>query len=207
MENIIINVMNHYGYLGIFILILIENLLPPIPSELILTFGGFITINSNLTIFGVIISSTLGSLFGALILYYLGSILNKDRLVKLASSKVGKLLKINIDDIEDANEWFNKKGYKAVFFCRFVPVIRSLISIPAGMSRMPIIMFLFYTTIGSLCWNTILICIGAFAGNKADIFLIFIDKFSNLLLALLLLIIITKKYRKNKKIIVVKKFT
>ena len=84
MENFIIEVMNSYGYLGISLLILIENLFPPIPSELILTFGGFLTIDSNMTIIGVIIAATIGSLLGAVMLYYIGKILNKERLIKSA---------------------------------------------------------------------------------------------------------------------------
>lgn len=206
MENIIIEVMNNYGYIGIFLLILIENLFPPIPSELILTFGGFITISSELTIFGVIIASTLGSLVGAIILYYLGKMLNKERLIKIANSKLGKVLRIKVEDIESADKWFLNKGIKTVFFCRFVPVVRSLISIPAGMSEMSIGIFIIYTTLGSLLWNTVLICIGAFAGNKIEVILSFIDRFSNILLIGIIALCLVKIYRKKTKIKVVKKF-
>lgn len=150
MENLVIEIMNNFGYLGIGLLILIKNLFPPLPSELILTFGGFMTIDTSMTVIGVILFSTVGSLLGAIALYYIGKILNKERLIKIVKSKYGKLLKIKPKDIESADKWFDTKGNKTVFFCRFVPVVRSLISIPAGMSEMPMLKFIIYTTFGSL---------------------------------------------------------
>lgn len=188
MENFIIEIMNSYGYLGIGLLILIENLFPPIPSELILTFGGFMTIDTNMTVIGVIIASTIGSLLGAIALYYIGKILNKERLIKIVKSKYGKLLRIKPKDIESADKWFDTKGNKTVFFCRFVPVVRSLISIPAGMSEMPILKFIIYTLFGSLIWNTVLVCVGAFAGDKKDIILNIIDNASNVILLVIVII-------------------
>ena len=169
MENIIVEIMNDWGYLGIFFLIMLENVFPPIPSEVILTFGGFMTVDSNITILGVIISSTIGSLLGAFILYFIGKAFHVDTLVKIVKSKYGKLLRIKPKDIKAADKWFDEKGNKTVFFCRFIPIVRSLISIPAGMSDMPIIKFTIYTLCGSTIWNTVLVLIGAFAGDKKDI--------------------------------------
>ena len=144
MQEIILSIMNVYGYLGVFLLIMIENVFPPIPSEVILLFGGFMTTYSKLSIVGMIVASTLGSLFGAIILYYIGKIFNKDRLKKIISGKLGKILRLKASDIDKADSWFDNKGNKTVFFCRFVPLIRSLISIPAGMSEMPILKFIIY---------------------------------------------------------------
>lgn len=205
MENLVIEIMNNYGYLGIGLLILIENLFPPIPSELILTFGGFMTTNSNMTIIGVIIVSTIGSLLGAIALYYIGKILNKERLIKIVTSKYGKLLRIKPKDIESADRWFDSKGNKTVFFCRFVPVVRSLISIPAGMSEMPILRFIIYTIFGSLIWNTMLVCVGAFAGNKKDIILNIIDKVSYFILIIIIVVCGVFLYRFYKKRLNLKK--
>lgn len=195
MENLIIEIMNSYGYIGIGLLIMLENLFPPIPSEVILTFGGFMTIDSNMTILGVIIASTLGSLFGAIILYYIGKILNKERLIKIVKSKYGKLLRIKPKDIEAADKWFDKKGNKTVFFCRFVPVIRSLISIPAGMSEMPLLSFIIYTTVGSAIWNTVLVYVGAFASDKRDIIINIIDKLSYVILIVIILLFMIFAYK------------
>ena len=199
METLIIEIMNDYGYIGVFLLILIENLFPPIPSEVILTFGGFMTTTSNITILGVILSSTIGSLLGAIILYYIGKILNKERLIKIVKSKYGKLLRIKPKDIESADRWFDTKGNKTVFFCRFVPVVRSLISIPAGMSEMPLFKFIIYTMLGSGIWNTLLVCIGAFAGDKKDYILSIIDSASHIILILIIIICLIFIYRFYKK--------
>lgn len=204
MENLIIEIMNDFGYIGICLLILIENLFPPIPSEVILTFGGFMTHDTNMTILGVILIATIGSLLGAIVLYYIGKILNKDRLIKIVTSKYGKLLRVKPKDIESAESWFNKKGNITVLFCRCVPVVRSLISIPAGMSQMKLPKFILYTTIGSTVWNTLLVLIGAFAGEKKDIIISWIDKLSDVILILLIVafivfVIIFYFKRRNKK--------
>ena len=187
MENFIIDIMNNYGYIGICLLILRENVFPPIPSELILTFGGFMTQNSNITIIGVIIAATIGSLLGAIILYYIGKILNKERLIKIVTSKYGKWLRIKPKDIEAADKWFDEKGNKTVFFCRFIPVIRSLISIPAGMSEMPMGKFLVYTITGSAIWNTVLIVVGSIVGENWTNILGILDNYSHIVLILLII--------------------
>ena len=157
MEEFVISIMNQFGYFGIFFLIFIENIFPPIPSEVVLLFGGFMTTYSKLNLFGMIIFSTLGSTVGAIVLYYIGKILNKERLKKIVSGKIGKVLRLKASDIEKADKWFDTKGNKTVFFCRFIPVVRSLISIPAGMSEMIMSKFLLYTITGSLIWNTVLL--------------------------------------------------
>lgn len=166
MQEFIISFMNRYGYTGIFFLITIENLFPPIPSEVILTLGGFMTTYTSMHITGVIIFSTLGSLLGAIILYYAGKLLNRERLMKIVSGKAGKILRLNADDIGKSVDWFYYKGNKTVFFCRFVPILRSLISIPAGMSNMNPTKFLLYTTAGSIIWNAALVWLGSVVGES-----------------------------------------
>ena len=150
MQEIIISFMDQFGYLGIMLLVALENVFPPIPSEVILAFGGFMTTYTSLHVVGVIISATIGSVVGAIILYLIGKLLNKERLISIVSGKVGKILRLKPKDIEKADKWFDERGNIAVFFCRFVPIVRSLISIPAGMSDMPIRSFLLFTTIGTL---------------------------------------------------------
>lgn len=201
MQTIIINVMNQFGYFGIMFLIAIENIFPPIPSEVILTFGGFITTKSNLSIIGVIIASTIGSIIGAIALYYIGKILNKDRLKKIVSGKIGKILFLKPKDIDKADKWFDEKGNKTVFFCRFIPVVRSLISIPAGMSEMPLKKFLTYTILGSLIWNSVLVIIGSLVGENwgkiVDIISIY-SKFVLIILIIITFIIILLFIRKKR---------
>ena len=190
MEEIIINLMNQFGYIGVFLLIAIENIFPPIPSEVILTFGGYMTTYSNLNVPLVILSSTLGSLVGAIVLYYIGKILNKDRLKKIVSGKIGKILCLKQDDIDKADAWFDKRGEKCVFFCRFVPIVRSLISIPAGMSEMKLSKFFLYTTIGSLIWNSVLVILGSIVGENWESIVSIFDTYSNIALILLIILFV-----------------
>lgn len=203
MQEIILSIMNAYGYLGVFLLIMIENVFPPIPSEVILLFGGFMTTYSKLNIVGMIVASTLGSLFGAIVLYYIGKIFNKDRLKKIISGKIGKILRLKVSDIDKADSWFDNKGNKTVFFCRFVPLIRSLISIPAGMSEMPILKFIIYTVVGSLIWNAVLIIVGSIVGENWTSILNILDTYSHvvvILLAIIFIVGIYIFYKKRKKI-------
>ena len=200
MQETIINILNNFGYLGVFSLIMVENLFPPIPSELILLFGGFMTTYTKLTIFGMIIFSTLASLFGAKILYYIGRILNKERLKKIISGKVGKVLRLKESDIDSSNKWFDTKGQKTVFFCRFIPLIRSLISIPAGMNEMPMLRFISYTLLGSLIWNSRLIIIGSIVGENWISILNVLDIYSKyivILLGIALIVIVIMFYRRK----------
>ncbi len=202
MQEAIIEIMNNFGYIGVFLLIAIENVFPPIPSEVILLFGGFMTTFTDMNLIGVIIASTLGSLLGAIALYYIGKILNKERLKKIITSKPGKLLRLTPEDIDKADHWFDTKGNKTVFFCRFIPLIRSLISIPAGMSEMPMKKFLLYTTAGSLIWNTALTIAGSIVGENWTDILKIMDNYSHIIVVLLGIIFIIAViifYKKRQK--------
>lgn len=202
MQNWIIETMESFGYLGIFLLIALENLFPPIPSEVILTFGGFMTTTSTLTETGVIFFSTLGSVFGAILLFGIGTLLDVQKLEKIVE-KWGHILRLTKKDIHKANEWFTKYGVWTVFFCRLIPLIRSLISIPAGMSRMNFWIFLLFTTLGSLIWNTILVNVGASVGSSWEKIVSYMDVYSNIIYALLavglgiLIFIFIKKRRRS----------
>lgn len=190
MEQFVISIMNQYGYFGIFFLILVENIFPPIPSEVVLLFGGFMTTYSKLSVPFMVLFSTLGSVAGAIVLYYIGKILNKDRLKKIVAGKIGKVLRLKVNDIEKAVCWFDTKGNKTVFFCRFIPVVRSLISIPAGMSEMSMSKFLLYTFAGSSIWNTVLLIIGNRVGNNWKDILYIMNQYSHIVLILLILALI-----------------
>lgn len=188
MQAIIISLMDKFGYLGVMFLVAIENIFPPIPSEVILAFGGFMTTYTKLTVIGVIISATIGSVLGAIILYYVGKLLNKERLIKIVSSKIGKLLCLKAKDIEKADEWFDNKGNVTVFFCRFVPIVRSLISIPAGMSEMPFKRFLIFTLLGTIIWNTVLVTLGSIMGSSWEKIVDFISQYAFITLIVLIII-------------------
>ena len=160
------HIMDAYGYLGIALLILVENLFPPIPSEVILTFGGFMTTYTKMNIIGVVLSSTVGSVFGAILLYQIGHLVPQEKLESLLEGRIGKILHFKPEDVGSAMEWFDSKGNYTVLFCRFIPIVRSLISIPAGMAHMNLGTFLSLTTIGSFIWNLVLVALGAIAGTS-----------------------------------------
>ena len=201
MESWIINLIDQYGYWGVFFLIALENIFPPIPSEVILTFSGFMTHSTSLTITGVIVVSTAGSVIGAVILYGVGLLLDVERLEKLID-RFGKVLRLTKEDIHKADAWFDRYGIWTVLFCRLVPLIRSLISIPAGMSNMNFGLFLLFTTIGTLIWNMVLVNIGAAVGSNWHDIVQYMDMFSNIVYAiiiLLFLIVIIWYLRKRKE--------
>lgn len=180
MEALIIDIVNKYGYMGIILLIAIENIFPPIPSEVILTFGGFATTISNITVLGTIIAATIGSVTGAIALYWIGRMLNEERIDKIVDSKVGKILGLKKDDIHKAFSWFDAKGKLAVFFGRFIPIVRSLVSVPAGMAKMAMTPFLALTIVGSFIWNTVLISLGRIAGASWNRIAEYIGGYSDL---------------------------
>lgn len=166
MEQWITDVMEDFGYPGMALLIAVENLFPPIPSEVILTFGGFLATRTRLTVWGVVAWATLGSVAGALALYALGRALGSERTGALLAGPWGRRLGFDPQAAAGAAARFEHTGAKAVLLCRCVPILRSLISIPAGMARMGLGRFLLYTTAGSLVWNAVLVNLGAAAGES-----------------------------------------
>lgn len=181
--------MEQFGYFGVAFLIMIENIFPPIPSEVILTFGGFMTTHTSLNITGMVLASTVGAVLGALILYFIGRLLDISRLEKIID-RYGKFLRLTKEDLFKADAWFERYNVWTVFFCRFIPLIRSLISIPAGMSDMSLGLFLVFTTIGTLIWNTILIYLGSIVGAQWETIVHYMDIYSNIAYAIIALAII-----------------
>nr|WP_197969847.1 DedA family protein [Mesobacillus harenae] len=176
--------MEKFGYLGILLMIALENVFPPIPSEIVLTFGGFMTTYTDLTIIGVIFAATIGSVLGAVILYGVGRLLDVKRL-EIIVDRWGHILRVTKEDIYKADAWFDKYGYWTVLFCRVIPLLRSLISIPAGMSNMNFGLFLLFTTIGTLIWNIVLVNIGAAVGESWEEIVGIIDTYANFVYALI----------------------
>ncbi|EAV9889185.1 TPA: DedA family protein [Listeria monocytogenes] len=189
METWITSIMADFGYIGIFVLIMVENLFPPIPSEIILTFDGFMTTVTSLNVVMVIIVATLGSVVGAILLYKVASYFGKERLTKIVL-KYGRILRLKESDIERAENFFLKYGSWAVFLCRMIPLIRSLISIPAGMTKMKMSKFLILTTAGSLLWNTVLIGLGAMLGESWSEIVVFMDSFSTIIYSIIAILVV-----------------
>ncbi len=197
MQDFVIQIMNQYGGIGIALLIAIENIFPPIPSEVILSFGGFMTTYTQLSVFDVIFASTIGSLIGAIILYGIGLILNKDRIISICNGKVGRILHLKSEDIEKSDKWFESKSSYAVLICRCIPIVRSLISIPAGMSKMNFPKFIILTTIGTVIWNTAITFLGRFAGNSWGIISEGLSQYSHYFIIAIVLIMLAIKFRKK----------
>ncbi len=177
MQNWIIDIMEQLGYVGIFLMMALENLFPPIPSEIVLPFAGFLTTYTGLTINGVVIVATTGSVIGAIILYGIGMIVHVERLEAIIV-RWGHLLHLKKQDIHKAEHWFDQYGYWTVLFCRMIPIVRSLISIPAGMAKMQFWLFLLFTIIGTIIWNIILIMAGVILGASWGDILHFMDMYS-----------------------------
>jgi len=204
MQETIIQLIEQFGYIGVSLLIFIENIFPPIPSEVILLFGGYASHTTNLNIWIVILSATIGSILGAIVLYFAGYALGKERLKKLLSGKLGKWLHFGPENIEKADHWFGKFGYKAVLICRCIPVVRSIVSIPAGICKINFGVFLLLTFIGSIVWNTIITWLGFFANDAWTTVQTYLGIYSDIILVLLVLavlvgFIILSVKSKNKK--------
>jgi len=153
------DVIDKMGYVGVALLVALENLFPPIPSEVVLPFAGFVARDGNATFIGMVLAATIGSLVGALALYGIAAWIGPERLHRFLV-RYGKWFRLTPADISKSERWFDQRAIVAVLVGRCVPLIRSLVSIPAGFRRMPLAPFVIYTAIGSLIWNTALIGAG-----------------------------------------------
>ncbi len=199
MQEWMIELVNQFGYAGVLLLVTVETIFPPIPSEVILTFGGFLTTYTSMHIWGVVVAATAGSLLGAIVLYGIGRWLNPHRLQRWLNGRIGKLLHFNPNDVDRAVGWFARKGTSTVFFCRFVPILRSLISIPAGVSRMNMGKFLFLTGAGTAVWNSALVYVGSLAGESWTSISGYLDVYARIALAVLIILAAIFVYQFYKK--------
>lgn len=184
MEEWIMELLAEYSYYGVLALILVENLFPPIPSELILTFSGFLVASHSLSMGWMIAAATTGSVIGAMFLYGIGMFLDVPRLERL-TDRYGRWLRLKRKDIRRADAWFHKYGPWTVLICRMIPLVRSLISIPAGMSGMNFPLFIILTTLGSLVWNSVLIFTGVKLGANFESVIRYMDIYSNVVYILI----------------------
>ncbi|MHA7262692.1 DedA family protein [Arthrobacter sp. TMN-37] len=178
-----VNVMETIGAPGAGLAIALENLFPPLPSEVILPLAGFTASRGNFTLFEAIFWTTLGSVVGAYVLYALGAGLGRRRMRAI----VGRVPLVDLEDIDRVEAWFARYGYRAVFFGRMIPLFRSLISIPAGIERMPQGKFLLLTTAGSLIWNSIFVLAGFYLGESWHLVERYADTFQKIVIAAVIL--------------------
>jgi len=199
------DVIESLGYLGVAILVVVENLFPPIPSEIVLPFAGFVAQRGDASVVVMILAATIGSVVGALILYFISSAIGPDRLRQFVV-RFGKWFGVKESDLTRAEEWFDRRSTTAVLVGRCVPLIRSIVSIPAGFRRMKIVPFALYTFIGSAVWNIVLIGAGAILGDNWDAVGEYVGIFQYVVIAVIVLALIRfaftviKRRRGNKAI-------
>jgi membrane protein DedA with SNARE-associated domain len=192
------NVMDVLGYLGLFLLLVLENLFPPIPSEVVLPLAGFLVGTGDFNFVGAVLSSTAGAVAGALILYALGRYGGRPLVLRY-----GKFLRVDAASLDRAEGWFRKYGDAVVLGARVVPLARSIISIPAGTSRMPIVRFTVLTTIGSAVWNTALVGAGYALGANWQTVSEWMGRYSDVVLiggtVAVALFLLLRHFRKRRK--------
>ena len=199
--NIITSIVSSYGYLGLFIAAFAETIFPPIPSEVIFPLAGFVGFRSNFTYletFLMAVSGAVGATIGAVLIYFISL-----KIGRIAIVKLGKYVFVSEEKIETAEKWFEKYGIYAVFLGRMAPGVRELISVPAGIARMPIVKFTIFTFLGSLVWSTVLVFSGYLLGNSwselSDSLSDYFPLLSILTTAIFVSVVIFYLVRKKKK--------
>ncbi|MFD1544901.1 DedA family protein [Nonomuraea guangzhouensis] len=186
MTDWLIALMETLGAPGAGLAIALENLFPPLPSEVILPLSGFTASRGEMDLLDVLVWTTAGSVFGALALYWVGALLGRRRTLAIAA----KLPLVKVSDIEKTEAWFLKHGKKTVFFGRMIPIFRSLISIPAGVERMPLLTFTLLTTAGSLIWNTIFVLAGYYLGENWSLVEAYVGVGTNVVIGVVVLAVL-----------------
>jgi membrane protein DedA with SNARE-associated domain len=193
----VLDVIGALGYVGLALLLVAENLFPPIPSEVVLPLAGFLVGRGDLSLWGAIFAATFGSVAGALVLYALGRWGGR-RLVL----RYGKWLRVDEAGLKEAEGWFRRYGDWVVLFARIVPVARSIVSIPAGTMKMPVPRFLLLTTLGSAVWNSVLIGAGVVLGANWQAVSGWMGSYSDVVLivgaAAVAVFLLVRHYRKDR---------
>ena len=182
------DVIEQLGYLGVALLVVAENVFPPIPSEIVLPFAGFVAQRGSESVVIMILAATVGSVGGALIMYWIAAVIGDERLHAF-TRKFGKWVQIREVDLTRAEEWFDRHATSAVLFGRCVPLIRSVVSIPAGIRRMKLVPYIAYTFAGSLVWNILLIGAGALLGDNWERVGSYVGVFQWVVIALVIAVI------------------
>lgn len=197
MTDWIISIMEQLGYFGIALLMFLDNVFPPIPSEVIMPSAGFAASKGQLLLSGVIIAGSFGSLLAAALLYWVGRKIPNQSIFNWVDS-YGKYLFIKSEDVKKALDWFEKYGHRVVFFGRMVPAVRSLISIPAGMSHMPFWKFMLYSSVGTIIWTTFLACVGYYFGNNIELMQQIFSRVGYVIIVIVLILVAYFFYKKSK---------
>ena len=202
LANWVQDVINQFGYFGVALLVVIENIFPPIPSEIVLPFAGFVAqqgsagvAQSDTSVIGMMIAATIGSVVGALILYVISSAIGPERL-RAFVQRFGRWFGVKQTDLLRAEAWFDRRSFVAVLVGRCVPLIRSIVSIPAGFRRMKLTSFILLTAVGSAVWNIALIGAGAILGDQWERVGEYVGVFQWLVIGAILVLLVRFVYSK-----------
>ena len=193
----VVDVIERLGAVGVGLLIFLENVLPPIPSEVILPFAGFASQQGDLNVVSAWVAASVGSLAGALLLYGIGAVVGEERLRELSRKRW--FVFFGEKDFDRGERFFDRHGGSVVFFARFIPLVRSVVSVPAGLDRMPLGRFALLTLAGSAIWNAVFIGAGWLLGDNWDVIEGYMGPLSYLVVALLavaLVILVVRKVRR-----------
>ena len=194
-------IISSMGYVGLFLVMFLENVFPPIPSEVVLPLAGSLTLTGRFSIFWITVIGMMGSLTGAFLFYGLGKWLGEPR-VRTIIEKYGRYALLSTNDLDRSLEWFDKYDDWVIFFSRMVPIVRSLISIPAGIASMNITKFSFFTILGTALWSFLLALGGRLLGEQWPLIAEFINTYQNIVLviaiAAVLLFIGSRLFKKKK---------
>lgn len=195
------NIISTMGYPGLYLVMFLENVFPPIPSEVVLPLAGSLTLSGKFSIPMITFVGMLGSLTGAFLFYGLGKWLGEPR-VRQLMSKFGKYALLSTDDLDRSLEWFDKYDDWVIFFSRMVPIVRSLISIPAGIASMNFAKFSFYTVLGTALWSFVLSFGGRLLGEQWPLIADYINTYQNVVLVLAVIGVVVfvgyRLFRKSK---------
>ena len=194
-------IISSMGYVGLYLVMFLENVFPPIPSEVVLPLAGSLTLTGRFSIFWITVIGMMGSLTGAFLFYGLGKWLGEPR-VRTIIEKYGRYALLSTNDLDRSLEWFDKYDDWVIFFSRMVPIVRSLISIPAGIASMNITKFSFFTILGTALWSFLLALGGRLLGEQWPLIAEFINTYQNIVLfiaiAAVLLFIGSRLFKKKK---------
>lgn len=194
----IISIMEQLGYLGIAFLMFLDNVFPPVPSEIIMPTAGYATTQGQLTFLGVVLAGSIGSLVAAAVLYWVGRKIPNEHILEF-TARYGKYLFIQPVDVEKSLNWFEHYGHRIVFFGRMVPAARSLISIPAGMSGMPFWKFMLYSAVGTVIWTTFLASVGYYFGHNTAMMHQIFSRITYVILAVVVIFLVWLLYRRQQR--------
>lgn len=186
MTDWLVSLMSQMGGIGVAVAVFLENLFPPIPSEVILPLAGVTASQGKMGLVEAIVWATAGSLIGALVLYAIAAAIGSQRIRRLFDI----MPLVQASDIDTADSWFARYGWSSVLIGRVIPVVRSLISIPAGLARMGLARFIGLTVLGSAVWNTVLVMAGFALGQRWQLILSFLDRFQSVVIVLLAALIV-----------------